>query len=135
MYFKRFSTKKNNQRCSIIAPCRVSCKSCRYQRCVDAGMSMELKKLGRPKCLQESEKITIISSLERVEKIESNKNFIDFNHLIPKMYILYMNHNMNLVFLIKGSIETRRLLINSELTSWIGLIQSINESIFFEYRK
>jgi hypothetical protein len=95
-------------------------------------MSMELKKLGRPKCLQESEKIIIISSLERVEKIESNKNFIDFNHLIPKMYILYMNHNMNLVFLIKGSIETRRLLINSELTSWIGLIQSINESIFLK---
>jgi hypothetical protein len=71
----------------------------------------------------------IISSLDGVEKIESNKNFIDFNHLIPKMYILYMNHNMNLVFLIKGSIETRRLLINSELTSWIGLIQSINKSI------
>jgi hypothetical protein len=74
----------------------------------------------------------IISSLKRVEKIESNKKFFDFNHLIPKMYILYMNHNMNLVFLIKGSIEARRLLINSELTSWIGLIQSINESIFLK---
>jgi hypothetical protein len=35
--------------------------------------------------LRRIKKKTIISSLERVEKIESNKNFIDFNHLIPKI--------------------------------------------------
>lgn len=123
-FFQRFSTKQSNNRCSISTRCHDSCKSCRYQKCVDAGMSKELKKLGRPKFLQESDKI-IISSLERVEKIELNKNFIDFNHLIPKLYMLYMNHNISLVTLIKGSIETSRLLINRELTSWIGLIENI----------